>query len=69
LIDRVFFASSEKDVDEGIYEVFTSPSDHTVIAYAVWAYADNGDAGRGMLRGFDLAGHAIAQDDQSWGED
>jgi hypothetical protein len=61
-------ANSEKDLDEATYEVFRSPHDHTIVAYAVWAYGDNGDAGRGMLRGFDLTGHEIVRDEDSWAE-
>ena len=49
--------------------VFASPTDHTIVAYAVWAYADNGDAGRGLIRGFDLSGREIFSDEDAWAED
>jgi hypothetical protein len=59
---------SESDFEKGVYEVFKSPTDHVVVGYAIWMYGDNGDAGRGLLRGFDLNGRQIVTDEDSWAE-
>jgi hypothetical protein len=44
------------DVIGGIYRVVKTPRSRAVVGYAVWFYGDNGDAGRGVLRGFDTKG-------------
>jgi hypothetical protein len=60
---------SESELDTGVYEVFKTPRNHTVVGYAVWMYGDNGDAGRGILRGIDLNGREIVTDENSWAEE
>jgi hypothetical protein len=59
----------ESELDKGIYEIFKTSKKKTVIGYAIWVYGDNGDAGRGLVRGFDLDGKQIYDEEGSWGED
>jgi hypothetical protein len=61
--------SDEKDLSKGFYAVYASPQNHAIIGYAVWAYGDNGDAGKGMIRGFDPSGVQVLKTEDSWSED
>lgn len=54
------------DYEKGVYEIFKTPENHTIVGYALWAYGDNGDAGQGFVRGFDLKGKQIVKDEDSW---
>jgi hypothetical protein len=57
------------DVESAVYAVYSSPKKKSVIGYAVWAYGDNGDGGRGVIRGFTLDGKKVFDDEDSWAED
>ena len=61
--------TDEKALDKGFYAVFASAHDHTIVGYAVWVYGDNGDAGWGLVRGFDPSGDAVYSHEDSWAED
>jgi hypothetical protein len=61
---------SESDLEgDAVYEVFKGPRSRTVVGYAIWLYGDNGDAGRGLIRGFDLEGRQIVSEEDGWAEE